>query len=146
MNELRQELKNKSQIKLKDNLAKITLTQKFIADETTRMITVLKENEAILINEFEMIINSYLDLIEYENNLIVYINKQKIEDNSLKQDELIDLNKKMSELKLKLNKLSQKIENFLNTYEFIPKKISNDALLIGEFKQEKVLFVYYINF
>ena len=146
MNELRQELKNKSQIKLKDNLAKITLTQKFIADETTRMITVLKENEAILINEFEMIINSYLDSIEYENNLIVYINKQKIEDNSLKQDELIDLNKKMSELKLKLNKLSQKIENFLNTYEFIPKKISNDALLIGEFKQEKVLFVYYINF
>ena len=44
------------------------------------------------------------------------------------------LNNKITEINNELNKLSESIINYENNSEFVLNKISDDSLLIGEFK------------
>jgi len=154
LNQIKQDLKDKRETKLKHHQTKLTLIKKIIGDETNKLIDNLKQNEQQLVNECNKTfdeINAYLDSNKYEENVLLQINidsKEQIEKNNLNKDKLNDLNNKMKEIKQQFDKLLNQVENYEKIYKFIPNKISNDALMIGKIEHEMVknkLKFYIIN-
>ena len=110
------------------------------------MIKALKENEGKLINQCEEMLNdlnSSLHPNKYEQNVLVskIDSKEKIEKNELKENGLTSLNKKLSEIKKQLFKLSNEVKIFEDNYKFISNKISNANFEIDEIKLEKVIII-----
>ncbi len=142
LNEMKQDLKNKYQEKLTENEMRLKSTKQYISDETNKAIATLKENEAILINECDRIqyhSNAWLD----SNKAIfqmndIYASKEQIEKNELNEDQLSRIINNLNEIKQKfrqnLNVSMDQINNFEKNFEFIPNKISNDVLFLGEIK------------
>jgi uncharacterized FlaG/YvyC family protein len=68
----------------------------------------------------------------------IYASKEQIEKNELNEDQLSSLINNLNEIKQKfrqnLNVSMDQINNFEKNFEFIPNKISNDVLFLGEIK------------
>jgi hypothetical protein len=135
LNEINQNLKNNSQIKLTKHEARLASIKQIITDETNKMISLLRQNEQNLTNECDTMlieIKSNLNANKYQDEIQIGDVKEKIEKDGYNQDELINLNNTLLEMKQKSNELTVQIKNYENYYEFIQNKILNDNLSIGK--------------
>ena len=77
----------------------------------------------------------------------IYSTREKIEKNELNEDELSSLIKNLNEIKQKfkqnLNFSTDQINNFEKNFQFIPNKISNDVLFLGEIKV--IIYKFYLS-
>ncbi len=138
LNEMKQDMKNKCQKKLTENEMRLKSTKQYISDETNKAIATLKENEAILINK--------CDRIQYHSNACldsnkaifqmndIYASKEQIEKNELNEDQLSSIINNLNEIKQKFRQNLNVSMDQINNFEFIPNKISNDVLFLGEIK------------
>ena len=144
LNELKQSIKVNREQKLKQHETQIDLVKKIITDETLKLISYLKQNEENLLNECDQNLKELpvdLDSNKYENNVLFQIDlssREKIVKNELSKDELNELTNKIAEIKEKLNATLNVVNIYEKPFNFIPNKISNDDLLIGQIKLEFV--------
>jgi hypothetical protein len=72
INEVKEDLKNNRQNKLKKDQTKLVLVKKVVASETNKMINVLKQNEEILTKQSDLMLNELnasLDASIYEDSV-----------------------------------------------------------------------------
>ncbi len=144
LNETKTDLKKNRQINLSVHQTNLTSMKKTIGDETNKLIDILKKNEEILTNECDTMlanIKASLDSNKYENKSgfeIALDTRDAVEKNKLNEDELKNLNKKISEINQQLNQLSDEIKLCEYNYKYISNIISLDTLLIGKIINEKV--------
>ena len=150
INETKQDLKNCRQETLKKHESKLILIKKVVTNETCKMIDVLKQNEQVLLNQFDKMLNELntsLDSKKFEDkDSFKNIDGSKIviEKNKLNEEELKNLNNK---IKQALNKLTDQVKKYQNNYTFNSnKKILMADLVIGEIKQGKVKIVIHNSF
>jgi len=139
LNEAKQDLKQNRLEKLNIHETKLESIKQEISDETEKIINILKKQKNNLINECDKMldrIKNHLTSNNYEDkeSLQVGFTKVNIEKNELNEDEMKNLNNKITEINNELNKLSDSIKNYENNSEFVLNKISDDSLLIGELK------------
>ena len=148
LNEINQNLKNNSQIKLTKHEARLTSIKQIIKDETNKMISLLRQNEQNLTNECDTMlieIKSNLNANKYQDEIQIVDVKEKIEKDGYNQDELKNLNNTLLELKQKSNELSVQIKNYENYYEFIQNKILNNNLSIGKIETVNIFLNMILN-
>jgi hypothetical protein len=141
INEVKEDLKNNRQNKLKKDQTKLVLVKKVVASETNKMINVLKQNEEILTKQCDLMLNELnasLDPSSYEDSISFTLaeSKEVIEKNKLSEEDLKILNNKILEVKLQLHQLTDKIKKFENNYKYIPNAISTESLIIGKIEHD----------
>ena len=141
INEVKEDLKNNRQDKLKKNQTKLVLVKKVVTSETNKMIEVLKQNEEILTKQCDLMLNELktsLDPSFYEDSISFTLveSKEVIEKNKLSEDDLKILGNRILEVKMQLLYIRDKVINYENNYKFIPNKISNESLLIGKIEHD----------
>jgi len=124
INEIMNNLKKSNEEKFKIYETKIKSIKQTISDETNKIINILKQNEKFLKDECDIIFNDIKanlnsNTFEFDNS------KVKIEKDELNETELVNLNRKIEEIKQKINNNSKQIEN----------KILNNDLLIDQLKK-----------
>ena len=117
-------LKKSNEEKFKIYETKIKSIKQTISDETNKIINILKQNEKFLKDECDIIFNDIKanlnsNTFEFDNS------KVKIEKDELNETELVNLNRKIEEIKQNINNDSKQIEN----------KILNNDLLIDQLKK-----------
>ncbi len=142
LNEIKQDMNTKCQVKLTENEMKLKSTKQHISDETNKAIMILKENEAFLINICDSVQNrSYalMDSNKYVFNMNdIIVAKERIEKNELNENQLSSLNDFLNEIKQKYTQNLYVLTNQINKVDknvaFILNKILNDILYLGEIK------------
>ena len=64
----------------------------------------------------------------------IYASKEQIEKNELNEDQLSSIINNLNEIKQKFRQNLNVSMDQINNFEFIPNKISNDVLFLGEIK------------
>ena len=141
INEVKADIKNNRQDKLKKHQTKLVLVKKVVASETNKIIEVLKKNEEILTKQCDLMLNELkasLDTSFYEDSISFTLveSKEVIEKNKLSEEELKILNNRILEVKLQLHQLTDKVKKFENNYKYIPNAISTESLLIGKIEHD----------
>ena len=115
INEVKEDLKNNRQDKLKRHQTKLVVVKKVIASETKKMIDVLKQNEETLNKQCDLMLNELkasLDPSFYEDSISFTLagSKEVIEKNKLSEEDLKILNNKILKVKLQLHQLTDKVK------------------------------------
>ncbi len=121
INEIKNSLVNEEKLSMYE--IKLKSIKETISDETNKIINILRKNENILNDECDIIFNDIkanLNLNKFE----IVESKVKIENDELSETELLNLNRRIEEIKQNVNNNSK-----------IEIKILNNELLIDQFKK-----------
>jgi len=146
INEAKQDLKNNRLETVKKHQTKLFLVKKVVSTETSKLVDVLKKNEETLTSQCDMMLNDLnasLDSSNYEESISFPFAKSKeaIEKNTISEEEIKNLNIKLSEIKEQLSQLTGQVKKYESNYKFTANKVSNEHLLIGKITREMVNFI-----
>jgi len=122
--EIKNKLKKINEEKLSIYETRIKSIKQTISNETNKIINILKQNEKFLSDECDIIFNDIKANLNLNTSEIDH-SKVKIEKNELNETELVNLNRRIEEIKQNINNNSKQIEN----------KILNNDLLIDQLKK-----------
>jgi len=155
LNQSKQDLKTSREEKIKQHQTKLKFAKQVICEQTTKAISILRQNESALMNKCDLMLNylnTNFDENSYENDYHFEIRddryrtmtKEIIDKNVLNENELSSLNKNIFEINSNLNKLIQKIKSFEINFEFTPTTISNDELFACKIDLKTVFIIFFI--
>jgi len=142
LNEIKNNLESISQERLTSYESKIASIEEIIRNETEIAIGILKNNEQQLKDDFKTLLN----LIKFNLNFSfsefkkIDASRITIEKDELNEENLTNLNSKISKLKERLNIRSDYIKKYEIKFEFNQREVFSENLSIGELKS--VLYIH----